>query len=75
MQVYLRRVDLPPMLGPVTKSKDYSRLSSVSFGTNYFEVLVRETQGCLIYLMSNILESLNSPLNSKKRGLHMRPSD
>ena len=35
MQFYLSNVDLPPMFGPVTSSKDSSLVKTVSFGMNY----------------------------------------
>jgi hypothetical protein len=35
-QVYLKRVDLPPMFGPVTKINDWLEVITVSFGINAF---------------------------------------
>jgi len=47
MAVCLRRVDLPPIFGPVTKSNDYPEFGSirVSLGTKSL-VPVNVTQGC-----------------------------
>lgn len=72
MHVYLSSVDLPPMLGPVTKSSVYRLPVSirVSFGMKFFWPVI-VTQGCTIYLMSMYWRV--SP--SLKLGRHIGVSD
>ena len=54
MQVYLSKVDFPPMLGPVNKRVDSSLEKIVSFGINclFCAYMTALAQGCLIFFNS-----------------------
>jgi hypothetical protein len=69
MQVYLNKVDFPPMLGPVNKRVDSSLENIVSFGMNclFYACITALAQGCLIFFNSR----KGFPI--KKDGRHIAP--